>query len=336
MSNQTTYKDTTNAISLEGSGCGSTHSDKAIGPMTDLFGQEVAHANPSPKPHKPDLELKPRVISGLSSTASSGSVRLQQSLENRCVRTTGSIGSMVYTQTWKRVTTPLGRSFLAHTARKAHTKDKECTGLEKGTYATPVCADGTGGPRPVRINKNGRAVRYSKETGQEFGICLADQAKLSALKVIIDQLEKGNYVTPTTKGYEMGDSFWKEANRQLKRGKPCLIAQVALSVWPEGVYPTPTMRDYKGKNDVANTIAKLEQGKRAHMGQLANFVPVNMATTKTIRLTKNGIQIGSCCEIKSGTQLNPYLSLWLMGLPTEYLSSKLLEMPFKRKRQKSS
>ena len=87
-------------------------------------------------------------------------------------------------------------------------------------------------------------------------------------------------------------------------------------------WPTPAMRDYKGANSIPNTIKKLENGERAHMGQLANFVPVMLSNVEM--------------ENSEKSQLNPRFSLWLMGFPIEWAYCGEQVTPSSRKsRQKS-
>ena len=300
---------------------------------------------------------------GQNSTVSSKSADLQRSLENKLVAKVDSNLSICYKQTWKRKTTPQQRSILAHTAQaprtpKGSTNGNDSIGSLK-TWATPLRSDGGGGPRNVEII-NGRAVRVSKETGMQFGINLADESKLSV----------GSWITPTTKGYEVGESFWKEAKRQIERGKPCLLAQASTSVWPTptasdkkvsrrtttdkqkwmnpndpqhtshtmldvatlSVWPTPTARDHKDQGSYLKTIDTRKDGRK----RLDSVPRIANIADQTIRMTQDGITISSGVEIKSGVQLNVEHSRWLMQLPIGYISSRLLETPFQRTRQKSS
>ena len=90
-----------------------------------------------------------------------------------------------------------------------------------------------------------------------------------------------------------------------------LVTVANLATWP-----TPAARDYKGSNDIENTIKKMDAGERGHMGQLANFVPVMMKHEGPARLTASGEMLtGSSAGMESGGQLNPCMSRWLMSLP---------------------
>jgi hypothetical protein len=76
---------------------------------------------------------------------------------------------------------------------------------------------------------------------------------------------------------------------------------------PKEMFPTPTMRDYKGANGFETTKKKMAEGLRAHMGQLPNAVQ---------HLEQKPI----------GGTLNPTWVEWLMGWPLEWTDLKPLEM----------
>jgi DNA (cytosine-5)-methyltransferase 1 len=69
------------------------------------------------------------------------------------------------------------------------------------------------------------------------------------------------------------------------------------------MWPTPAARDYRGANGYEATQAKLQQGKRAQMGQLPNAV--QMEEGRAIR-----------------GALNPTWVEWLMGFPLEWTDLK--------------
>ena len=76
---------------------------------------------------------------------------------------------------------------------------------------------------------------------------------------------------------------------------------------PKEMFPTPTMRDYKGANGFETTKKKMAEGLRAHMGQLPNAVQ---------HLEQKPI----------GGTLNPTWVEWLMGWPLGWTDLKPLGM----------
>ena len=95
-------------------------------------------------------------IFGRSFIDSSESERLSMSLGSRCRERLGTGGSMEYRQTWKRKTTPLGRSYWAHIASARRTSDSGCGGSLVG-WATPRSVDSghsTGSPTRARDHKS--------------------------------------------------------------------------------------------------------------------------------------------------------------------------------------
>ena len=89
------------------------------GPMTDLFGQEVAPANPSAQQGRVKL-MKTIDTLRRRGYGSSASAALQSSLENRLARRLESVGSMLFSLKWSKCTTPAGRSIsrLAASGRR--------------------------------------------------------------------------------------------------------------------------------------------------------------------------------------------------------------------------
>ena len=107
----TTSEATPNAISSPASADGHMPSLLPDGPMTDLFGQEVAPVSHS-QARLEAGKLGGKTmdgISGLIGSASSLNARLTRSLVSRLPKP--EIGSMKSAMTWKRWVTPSGRQF---------------------------------------------------------------------------------------------------------------------------------------------------------------------------------------------------------------------------------
>jgi hypothetical protein len=125
---------------------GTTPCDSQDGPTTDLFGQALAHAKPNQSQAR-DSGRKTLATYGQTCFASSKSIALQRSLASKLQERPELDGSTVYVQTWKRKATPLGFTYLEHTARARCTDGSGFTGVP-----TPAACDhkGSGSPRPNR------------------------------------------------------------------------------------------------------------------------------------------------------------------------------------------
>lgn len=126
---------TPNVTSSQVSEGGAWRSGKQDGPMTDLFGQEalpVSHSavRVSKKAKKTSATCFPFGL------ASSASVALQQSLENRLRQRLPTGGLTMFIKGWKQKATPLGRRYcqLAVSARPINETDY-------GLWPTPVAND---------------------------------------------------------------------------------------------------------------------------------------------------------------------------------------------------
>lgn len=93
-------------------------------------------------------------------------------------------------------------------------------------------------------------------------------------------------------------------------------------------WPTPAARDGKGGY----------QGGRVRNGKLStDTLDVVAQIAGPARLTASGeLLTGSFAEMESGGQLNPALSLWLMGFPPEWEDCAPTETPSTSKRRRHS
>ena len=123
------------ATSLPESECGVTPCALHGGPTSDLFGRDHALANLSPSLAEL-LGLMTSGTYGRTGITSSESVALASSLANRLQARTASLGSTLFTLTWKERTTPSQRSIYALRASARRTLDSDCTG-----WVTPTTRD---------------------------------------------------------------------------------------------------------------------------------------------------------------------------------------------------
>jgi hypothetical protein len=135
MFDQTTCEATPNATSSPASESGRTRFDLQAGVTTDLFGLVPARANLSPRQAK-DLGLMTSGTFGLIGTGSSASADLQSSLESRLRARLSTIGSTLFTLTWKLWHTPSGasRSRLRASVRRT-------SAIETSGWPTPAARD---------------------------------------------------------------------------------------------------------------------------------------------------------------------------------------------------
>jgi len=108
------------------------------GATTDLFGLVPVRANLSARQAKA-LGLMTSGTCGQPSITSSKSANLNESLESRLRARTQTLGSTLYTLTWKPWVTPSGRSRFRLRASVRRTSETELTG-----WPTPKVADGRG------------------------------------------------------------------------------------------------------------------------------------------------------------------------------------------------
>jgi hypothetical protein len=119
------------------------------GLTADQCGQVLAHVSLSHRQAKA-LGLVTSGTCGQPSTISSASAGLQLSLANKLQARMASLGSTLFTLTWKARTTPSQHSIYALRASGRHTSDSACT-----SWPTPKTSDsrGSGGARPGKIRE---------------------------------------------------------------------------------------------------------------------------------------------------------------------------------------
>jgi hypothetical protein len=141
-----TSTDTPNATSSLGLASGHTPSDKQVSQTIHPSGRDHAPANPS---HQQGAEQAQQTsdISGPNSTVWSRSAALQESLVSRLQEKVGHLGSTMYRLTWREKSTPQGWSYSQLGASAHRTKDKDCTGLPKTHWPTPLGQDQIGSAR---------------------------------------------------------------------------------------------------------------------------------------------------------------------------------------------
>ena len=269
---------------------------------------------------------------GQPSTTSSKSARLQQSLVSRLQAKAQTIGSTLYTLTWKPWVLPSGRSRSRLRASVHRTSGTVPTG-----WPTPQTSDCTGG---------GQAKRAMGET--RHGSNLNDFAMLAAWPTPVARDYKGandealthnsrplnemaklaGWGTPACQDDNQSRMSPEATAREWNRpgaSQSNLAKQAAvLASWA-----TPCARDHFPAHTPEYIAEKKAQGHG--MANLNDQVQM----VGPARLTARGeLLTGSCAEMESGGQLNPAHSRWLMGLPPEWddcAVTAMLSMPTRRK-----
>jgi hypothetical protein len=136
---QLSLLDLLSATSSLGSGSGPTPSAAPDGPMIVLYGQDHVRVSLSARQAK-DQGLMMSGTCGQLSTTSSASAALQSSLVSKLQAKTASVGSTLYTLTWKQRATPAGRLISALRASARRISASASGGLEKG-WPTPMTED---------------------------------------------------------------------------------------------------------------------------------------------------------------------------------------------------
>ena len=135
MSTQVICEASSNATFLQALESGHIHSDCLDGRTIDLFGRVPVLANLSARQAK-ELGFLMSGICGRPFFTSSKSASLQRSLESRLQAKTLTLGSTLYTLTWKPWVTPSGRYRFRLRASVRRTSETDFIG-----WATPTTRD---------------------------------------------------------------------------------------------------------------------------------------------------------------------------------------------------
>jgi hypothetical protein len=126
-----TSEDIRSAISSPVSEDGATPSGSRCSQTIDLFGQDPAPASPSPQLAK-DKHQAMNATSGPLGSSLSELADRQSSMANRLKRQLDGVGSILFTLTWRKKATPLGRPYYQLAASARRTSDSDC-----GSWPTP-------------------------------------------------------------------------------------------------------------------------------------------------------------------------------------------------------
>jgi hypothetical protein len=181
----------------------------------DMFGQDLAHANPLAPPEKAKHQAM-NATSGPNGSDLSEQFDRQSSLANKLKRQLDGVGSTLFTLTWKRKATPYGRPYyqLAASARRISDSDF-------GSWPTPMA----GTPAQKGYNEAGNT-DASRKT-----------------------VELASWPTPNAGPQNDTDTAWQDRRKKCKEMHKNngfgltlgMMTQTVLAAWS-----TPQSRDWKG------------------------------------------------------------------------------------------
>ena len=296
-------------------------------------GREAVHVRPFPAPGSRRVSRTSETC-GPSSSGSSASVALNSSLVSRLKTLCATVGSTVYTQTWKEKVTPAGLRYWAHTARGPTTSGSGFTG-----WPTPNTPSGG---RTTDIEKmdatgkmsDGRKHAASLEHAVKFagwgtprvttngGIpCPESTGKGSRLE---DQAAMAGWTTPSASDGNRGGEITPNMTGT------SLAQQVQAAGWP-----TPKERDYhkEGKGQFSESLAAMvgwatpaasearqgyqdrTRGKKGSQESLS---------TQAVNAISGRPPSHTSAETASLGALNPAFSRWLQGHPEVWDTAAIL------------
>lgn len=223
-----------NATSSPGSGSGATPCASPDGLTTGPSGPARAPASRSARQAKAKEPPTPATC-GLSGSGSSASIALSQSLASRLQQQFDMIGSILFRQTWKVLTTPSGRQYWAHTASAHRTSDSGCT-----SWPTTGAMDASGTRRPKDL------LATHRPSGAKVCQTLNHAAFLAS------------WPTPNAGPQNDTDSRWMERRAECKEKHTngngfgmTLGMAVSMASWP-----TPNTRDHHAQGATHNERAQ--------------------------------------------------------------------------------
>ena len=223
MSDPTMLSPSARRTGLQALGSGATPCAAPAGRTIDLCGQAHVLASLSAA----QVWLAGLLTSGTygpSSTSSSRSAALQSSLASRLRARTASLGSTLYTLTWKARATPSGRSISALRASARRISDNDCGSL--GSWPTTMANDserrGDVAPSMKTLNNAAQLAGWATPQAQDCeaagGVrqtCLTNQVTGRYLPNAARLTVTGEMLTGSDAGMESGGQLRPAHSRWL-------------------------------------------------------------------------------------------------------------------------
>lgn len=231
MSTLETSKDSPNVISLQALESGLSRFGVQDGQMIDLFGLVPVPANLSAR-QALDLGLRTQDTYGHHSPGSSSSSSLQSSLESKLRARLSSLGSTLYTLTWKPWVTPSGLSRFRLRASVLRISETDCSGWptpkvtdtngpgnstnRQGGMALHTCAQLAGWTTPQAHDVSGRSKTQKEIHGTKHGCaCLVRDTDKINLDHPVRLTASGDLLTGSDAGMTSGGQLSPAHSRWL-------------------------------------------------------------------------------------------------------------------------